>query len=295
MNKSLPVGKLYIGVVLFLVMARILALSVSLVGNYENQLTMRVFMLPPVSLEATCLRPITGSPVSIQTLDWHPLNLPNNNARQLLWRFLSNPDQMRIDEIAFDGYASPDDSYTYLVIACILIRDSWFDESVEYLKHIPGASTWLRHAATRQQGQNNFESAMQLMRLATQLPEAKADTHYMYVSMLRHHGGTREIILGEIEQAVRLSPNNWIYRSALGEVLFELGQYEAAMQTYSVAIELAPSEGSIYFQRGRSFLQLKRISSACADFQTAIDLVPSQRQVYAGAVCQACASLSACQ
>ena len=91
-------------------------------------------------------------------------------------------------------------------------------------------------------------------------PELRAHCRGAWRSFLRRHGGTPGDILRELNEAVHLAPNNWIYRTALGEVYQEQGQSVRAIQVYSEALSLAPDQGSVYFQRGLAYKAIGEFS-----------------------------------
>lgn len=62
-----------------------------------------------------------------------------------------------------------------------------------------------------------------------------------------------------------------VAHNRLGDGLFLLGKNDAAIQSYNLAIELAPADAYPFYNRGRAYLVLGKSDEAKADFTTAAD------------------------
>ena len=62
-----------------------------------------------------------------------------------------------------------------------------------------------------------------------------------------------------------------IAQNRLGDCLFLSGKTDAAIKSYNIAIELAPTDAYPFYNRGRAYLVLGKTDEAKADFATAAD------------------------
>ena len=89
------------------------------------------------------------------------------------------------------------------------------------------------------------EEAVQLLQSAKRW-QATPETLLALGRALRE-AGQPEAALEELQQAVRLAPDNALIHDLLGELLSELGQAETAVEQFRMSIELAPLHTPAYF------------------------------------------------
>lgn len=65
-----------------------------------------------------------------------------------------------------------------------------------------------------------------------------------------------------------------------GDALFDLEQYQYAVEQYSHAISHTPRDATLYFRRGRAFAALQKWGDALHDFDYALELMPEWVEVY---------------
>ncbi len=88
----------------------------------------------------------------------------------------------------------------------------------------------------------------------------------IYTSM-----GEWELALDDVNQSIELIPaniNNYLKR---GDIKRELGDFEDAIDNYSMALQLNPSYGIALFNRMKTYLLMKDFNLARRDFQTCLD------------------------
>ena len=66
----------------------------------------------------------------------------------------------------------------------------------------------------------------------------------------------------------------------LGYGYYELGEFETAIEQYSKAIELDPTQDGLYSERGTTYSQLGEYELALKDFDQAIALYPNYEKAY---------------
>lgn len=98
-----------------------------------------------------------------------------------------------------------------------------------------------------------------------------------YFTVLPHLNGLwqkPETVYAAMRDAVRLDPENALYRNALGEAALLLGLSHEALDAESEAVRLDPTFARAYHARGTAQLALQLPALAVADFSEAIRLNP---------------------
>jgi tetratricopeptide (TPR) repeat protein len=217
------------------------------------------------------------------------------DGRRLLWKFLAEPARVGPQDIQFDQSTPFDTMFAQLIAGCAALQRQQIQNATAYFARLPPLARGLARLGDDEELAGHLDVAQNAWKIASQIDQATADIHYGYASFLRRHGGAPGDVLPELQEAVRLSPGNWIYRTALGEVYQEQGQSVQAIQIYSEALSLAPDQGSVYFQRGLAYGAMGELPEACADIQRAIALDTARRETYTQTLCTLCAQLELCQ
>jgi tetratricopeptide (TPR) repeat protein len=98
-----------------------------------------------------------------------------------------------------------------------------------------------------------------------------------------------------LKQMIAADPSHWDYQKALGDMQFNLGQYDEAVASYEKAAPLADAAkadpktdqaklkatlGQLYTNEGNSYLKLKKNPEAVAAFTKAAELDPNPGTAY---------------
>jgi Flp pilus assembly protein TadD len=75
-------------------------------------------------------------------------------------------------------------------------------------------------------------------------------------------------------EAVDRAPNHWRPRLLLGEALQDNGRREEAVEQYTAALRIRPSEPSAYMKLGLCFAEMGRLQEAAATFQRLREIDP---------------------
>jgi tetratricopeptide (TPR) repeat protein len=92
--------------------------------------------------------------------------------------------------------------------------------------------------------------------------------------------GDLERALQDLNEAVRLSPDNPGWLRARGIVYAELKDYERAIRDYTDAIRLAPGDAITYYRRGSARKASKDYEQAIRDYSDAIRFDPRWSDAY---------------
>jgi tetratricopeptide (TPR) repeat protein len=96
----------------------------------------------------------------------------------------------------------------------------------------------------------------------------------------RQERGDLERALRDLNEAVRLSPNNPGWLRARGLVYHELKDSERALGDYTEALRLAPSDAITYYRRGIARKADKEYEQAIRDFSDAVRIDPRWSDAY---------------
>ena len=81
-------------------------------------------------------------------------------------------------------------------------------------------------------------------------------------------------------EQIKKNPNDSVAYNNLGSSYAELGQYEQAIQNFSIAIQLNPNYDIAYRNRGLTYYYLLQYNRAIQDFSIAIQLNPNDSNGY---------------
>lgn len=84
-----------------------------------------------------------------------------------------------------------------------------------------------------------------------------------------------------LHEALKLdpaNPHNALLFSNLGTVQRRQQRYELALESYTMALNMAPRAVSILLNRAALYLELGRNNQACADYSLALDMEPDNRE-----------------
>ena len=86
-----------------------------------------------------------------------------------------------------------------------------------------------------------------------------------------------EMILSDLEKAVKLDPYNPYYHYNKGFVLYEMERYGEAMKELDEAIAIDPSNHYFYHKKGMVFYKLGRYDEALEEFEKSLELAKDKR------------------
>ena len=83
---------------------------------------------------------------------------------------------------------------------------------------------------------------------------------------------TLDLMMADLDQAIKLSPKNVYAHFNKGNVYMLQGDYTSAISSYSHAIELKPDLGEAYYNRGLMYLRMGNKTLGVADLSKAGEL-----------------------
>ena len=107
-------------------------------------------------------------------------------------------------------------------------------------------------------------------------------TNYAARGQVHYQMGDYEAALQDYARAIELQPDRAFFYSERAAIHRELGHdLNAALQDYNRAIELAPQEGDLFYRRGRAHRSMGNHEAALEDYARAIELQPNSVTNYA--------------
>lgn len=147
---------------------------------------------------------------------------------------------------------------------------TWSDIAEGYYdgyKHSPESSGGIDSIKQAQR------AAQEAIRLAPTDP-ATARPHYT-LSKIYNDSNLPDQAVSELEQAVKLDPNDYLYAYQLGRAYFMVKKYEEARRMFeSVTGKLNPRFEPAWYDLGITYLALKNQNSALASFRKAAEIKP---------------------
>ena len=92
--------------------------------------------------------------------------------------------------------------------------------------------------------------------------------------------GDYDTAIQEYSLAIKKDPNRPTAYNNRGSRYYDLKQYERAIQDYDKAIELEPNYAAAYYNRGISYRSLSQYERAILDYDRAIELEPNDASAY---------------
>lgn len=89
-----------------------------------------------------------------------------------------------------------------------------------------------------------------------------------------------------LNRAIELNSSQGEYFKCRGNTLFDAESFELAERNFSMALDVAPTDGSLYFNRGLCRLKLHETQKACYDFKRAAQLQVYAAQEYVNRTCE---------
>ena len=138
----------------------------------------------------------------------------------------------------------------------------------------------------------------QIEELKKQNERAQNQNALIKQAMEAMNGKNWQAAVAPLQQLITDDPNNWQYHSAMGDVQFNLGSYDQAIETYQKGIQLAqsdPSEsknpaddpakkkaaiGKMLTQQGNAYLKLRKNNEAVAAYTKAASYDPNPGTAY---------------
>jgi len=107
----------------------------------------------------------------------------------------------------------------------------------------------------------------------------KSSVLYCYAGMAKHALNENDEALALLSQAIALDAKNPLARYEKAAVLMSDEHYEAALEELNKLQEIAPKEASVFFLMGRIYKKLGLQEKAMISFSIALDLRPSNADV----------------
>lgn len=98
------------------------------------------------------------------------------------------------------------------------------------------------------------------------------DVFYYYREQACLQAKQYQRALDDIAKAIRIAPQNALYRTELGAINLRVGRYEESLESFNQAIALAPDYAEPYRLLGVAYIQLKKKAEACKNFAKAKEL-----------------------
>jgi len=98
----------------------------------------------------------------------------------------------------------------------------------------------------------------------------------------KYEAGNYEGAIEDLNQAIKLEPQNAQAYNRRGDAYYRLGDYEQAQTDSSQAILLNPQDANAYFDRGFAYYELGKYKEAIADYTQAIKLNSENAYAYYG-------------
>jgi len=123
-----------------------------------------------------------------------------------------------------------------------------------------------------------WDQAEPLLAQAVEQCAFDPDARRHYAEVLWHGGQGEEAVL-QLEEAIRLSPDDASLHVLLAEKQLAMGSAELARQTANYAIDLEPTLAGAWAVRGRVLRASGRPRQALADSHRALGLAPGERAI----------------
>lgn len=98
-------------------------------------------------------------------------------------------------------------------------------------------------------------------------------------SVIALEAGELEKALAEVDRAIELDPNSWLYHDQRGAVLRRLGRPDEALAEHDLAVSLTPDDASAHTGRARALADLGHYDEALAAHDRAIELSPDRARL----------------
>lgn len=94
--------------------------------------------------------------------------------------------------------------------------------------------------------------------------------------------GNYKAAVEKLTQAIEINPKNARAYNTRGDAFYRLGEYDKAQADSSQAIRLNPHDANAYYDRGFIFYKLRKYKEAIADYNKAIELDEKNANIYFG-------------
>lgn len=82
------------------------------------------------------------------------------------------------------------------------------------------------------------------------------------------------------KEAVKIKPDNWIYRNNLGNFFFNSGKLRESLEQYSIGIKMAPRNKILFFNLGIGQARLGSLDKSVESFKKALQLDPDFQEAH---------------
>ncbi len=132
----------------------------------------------------------------------------------------------------------------------------------------------LLHQAMQAIERADLASARELCDEALRRQPNDAAAMHLLGIMTHHEGGEPAAALAWLERAVAADPENGQFQNSRGVLLFEMGRYQEAAQSFYRATSLNPRDGLVWNNLGNALLHLGQPSDAEQCFRQALAVMP---------------------
>jgi tetratricopeptide (TPR) repeat protein len=122
------------------------------------------------------------------------------------------------------------------------------------------------------------EKAYQLLEIAIANRPDQAMFYYT-AAYFYYKDGDRENARINAVRALELNPGFWLSRKLLGDIYFELGAFDAAVQEYKTALADEPQDATLNNDLGLAYMQIEDYPQAVVYLQKALDLDPENPNI----------------
>ena len=152
----------------------------------------------------------------------------------------------------------------------------WFNRALELQ---PGHPATLSNRAIAHFQTGEREKAMDDFRAA--LARSKAPSIFTARARCFLSAGNPDEAWYDVKEALHLSPGSPELFELLGEIEWERGNHEAAIESFSKALEADPKRSSCYFKRSKILVQNHRFYDAASDLYRVIEMDPFNQEAKA--------------
>jgi protein O-mannosyl-transferase len=104
--------------------------------------------------------------------------------------------------------------------------------------------------------------------------------YYLALGRIALRRGRRKEAIADFQKVLRVAPNSWQARDALGAVYFPEGDYAQAAEYFAESVKLDPQDLGALFYLGTCWMKLGKYQEAAREFHAAREVDPGYWQAY---------------